>query len=276
MRKIFAEKNEKLGKIVENAQCDKRTYGIIRRQASGILEHLGIRHENAIQWLDSEIWNFRVSEKGLLSYEADLHASLQNFGIYSKLNEKMSERASMWFEKIAPYLLQKPTLDFGGGSGEVAMLMQKHGCRATIADAINWNKTQLPFMQIKDNVVSAKNNSFDQVVVLTVFHHSDDVSKTVSESFRVAKKRLVFIESVTENQLGYSYGAWIDWFYNRVIHFSDDPAKKINVPCNFLPSDGWENLVWKLTGLKAKISESLGIFQWLNPENHHLFAYEKE
>lgn len=272
----FSEKNRMLENIVANAQCDQRTYNAIRRHATGILEHLGVSREGSIQWLDSKILNFRVPEGRLSGYEAKLHISLQNLGIYDKLNERMTERAAAWFNTISPYLLAKSTLDMGGGSGEVAKLMQKFGCNVTIADAINWSKAKLPFLQVKENRVNVKDNSFDQAVVLTVFHHTDDVPALVGETFRLARKRVIFVESVTENQLGYSYGAWIDWFYNRVIHFSDEPAKKINVPCNFLPAVGWENLVWKLTGLRPAVSENLGIFQWLNPENHHLFVYDKK
>ena len=81
---------------------------------------------------------------------------------------------------------------------------------------------------------------------------------------------------MTENLIGYEYGAWIDWFYNHVIHYAPDIDKKINVPCNFMPATGWGQLVWKLTGLRPSVSTNLGIYQYLNPENHHLFVYDKK
>ena len=266
-------KSDVLRRIVENAQCDPEAFGIIRRHATGILVKLGVPFEKADEWLMKEVKDKKVSD--LHAWEGELHSQLSKLGVYNKLSDKMKERAGEWFDKIRPYLLKSKTLDLGGGSGEVAMLMQKHGRHVSIADVLNWSRFDLPFIQVKDNKMTVKDGEFDQVVLLTVFHHTDDPSALVKEAFRVAKKRVIFIESVTENQVGFAYGAWVDWFYNRVVHYSKDPSKKINVPCNFTSATGWEQLVWKLTGLKPKYSVNLGIFQYLNPENHHLFVYEK-
>jgi ubiquinone/menaquinone biosynthesis C-methylase UbiE len=211
----------------------------------------------------------------MAQWEAELKEQLSSLGIYAKLDDRMRERAHEWFNKIEPYLLKTETLDLGGGSGEVAKLMQAHGCDVSIADVLDWRKVDMPFIQVNNNQMEIPDGSFDQVVLLTVYHHTNDIQALIKETFRVAKKRVIFMESVTENLIGYQYGAWIDWFYNHVIHYSSDIDKKINVPCNFLPATGWEQLVWKLTGLKPTASINVGVYQFLNPENHHLFVYDK-
>lgn len=288
-KRFFSHHN--LRDIVQSSQCDRFTYQIIRRHVSGILEHLGMPHNLATAWLNAYVQERQV--KNLGQFEAELHASLaedsglfraeahiglaKNTGIYEFLQERMQERAQLCLDVISPHLKKgESVLDLGGGSGEVANLMQAQGCKVTIADVLNWNKSGLPFVQVKDNHVALPDGSFDTVVVLTVFHHSDDPAALVSEAFRLAKNRVIFIESVTENPQEFAYGAWIDWFYNRVINYSPEPQKKINVPLHFLPSGKWEELVRTLTGLTPKVSQSLGIYQWLNPEHHHLFVYEKQ
>lgn len=260
--------------IIQNAQCEPDIFSFIKRQAVGILTHLGMGDAQADKWITDHIENKKLKAGELTDWEKKLYDNLHTFGLYKNLDQKMTERAKAWFDKINPYLLKTKTLDLGGGSGEVANLMQSFGCDVTIADVINWNRFNLPFAVVRENKVDVKENAFNQVVLLTVFHHTNDVLALIKETFRVAKKRVIFIESVTENLIGYTYGAWIDWFYNRVIHYSSDVSKKINVPCNFLPATGWEQLVWKLTGLKPVVSENIGIYQYLNPENHHLFMYD--
>jgi len=265
---------EQLKIIVQNAQCDPNTFSIIRRHTSGILIHLGMSSDDADRWVLEKIQNKKIND--LTKWESELHNELKSFGIYENLDIRMKERAKEWFVKIQPYLFKTKTLDLGGGSGEVSNLMKNFGCDVSIADVLNWDKFNFPFIQVKNNKIDAKDGEFDQVVLLTVFHHTDDVQALIKEAFRVAGKRVIFMESVTENLVGYAYGAWIDWFYNRVIHFSSEVKNKINVPCNLLPATGWEQLVWKLIGASPIASVNVGIYQYLNPENHHLLVYDKQ
>lgn len=264
---------EQLKNIIQNAQCDLDTFSLIRRHAQGILVHLGMDSESADLWLQKNIKNKKIED--FVKWEEKLHSDLEKQGIYKNLSQRMTDRSHEWFVKIEPHLLKSKTLDLGGGSGEVANLMKDFGCDVTVADALNWLKFNLPYIKVVDNKTDVPNGAFDQVVVLTVFHHTNNVPALLAEAFRVAKKRVIFIESVTENLSGYEYGAWIDWFYNHIIHYSLDVDKKINVPCNFQPATSWEQLVWKLTGLKPNVSINIGIYQFLNPENHHLFVYNK-
>lgn len=73
----------------------------------------------------------------------------------------------------------------------------------------------------------------------------------------------------------YKYGSIIDWLYNHLLQYNSDITQKVNVPLNFKSADEWERLIWKLTGLEPAVSKNLGIFHWLNPEQHHLLVYDK-
>lgn len=276
----YAERMERLRQIVQNAQNDEDAYWMIRRLATGILTHLNVQGPAATNFFDDHVRRgCRIAD--LVSYEQQLRAGLNSLGAFTYLPERMTQRAYAWYRKVIPHL--EPggeLLDLGGGSGEVARILHDNFNReaptdVTIADALDWRKVDLPFLRVENNQIHINDGTFDQVVVLTVFHHTDDVPALVKEAFRVAKKRVVFIESVTEDLLMYQYGSWIDWFYNHVIHFNPDITKKINVPCHFMPAVAWEQLVWRLTGLTPTVSKNLGIYQDLNPENHHLYRYDK-
>ena len=283
----LAEKTEQLRRIVQNAHSDPIANAMIRRLVVGILAFLGVSPKDIDSfiavWLEPAIDFGDITEQ-----ERSMREALEKRGAFSHLGEAMRLRAEAWYRQLGEYVEPGTLLDLGGGSGELAWMMYNHiNCiqpnsgTVTIADALDWRKEKIngiPFLSVKENKIAADDKSFDTVMAVTVFHHSDDPASLVQEAFRVAKKRVVFIESVTEDLLMYQYGSWIDWFYNRVIHFNPDPAKKINVPCHFMPSTGWEQLVWHLTGLKPTQpqTQNLGIFQFLNPENHYRFVYDKK
>jgi hypothetical protein len=274
-----AERMERLRQIVQNAQCDEEAYWMIRRLATGILTHLGIEESQAAKFLDDNIRNHVIP--GLAGYEQFLHTELNYLGVFKKLPERMTERAYAWYRKLIGHL--EPggeILDLGGGSGELAQIVRENfnhqePTEVTIADALDWRKVDMPFLRVEDNKIHVKDGAFVSAMAITSYHHSDNPEALVYETFRVAKKRVVFIESVTQNLLLYMVGCWIDWFYNHIIHFSPDIAKKINVPCRFMPATAWEQLIWRLTGLKPTSSDDLGFYQILNPENHWRFVYDK-
>ena len=69
---------------------------------------------------------------------------------------------------------------------------------------------------------------------------------------------------------------FFDHFYNRVIHFSSDPAQKVNVPFNFNTPERWKQ-IFERTGLRQEQVVYLGIDQPAVPEYHtlHVLAVKK-
>ena len=272
---------QSLGEIVENAQRDPEANPMIRRLVVGILTSLGLSHLEASTLVDRFCEPTPASSGGLAAREQSIHKLLESRGALKLLPQAMSSRAQVLYNKLGPYIEEgNSILDLGGGSGEVAFFMfngvtHPYPSRVTIADTLDWRNVDLPFLAVENNTIAAPDRSFDQVMVSTVFHHSEDPEKLVNEAFRVAKKRVAFIESVTQDLLLYKVGCWIDWFYNRCLHFNSNLDQKIDVPCRFMSSTCWEQLVWRLTGLEPSVSKDLGYFQHLNPEHHWLFVYDK-
>lgn len=264
---------QQLKNVIQSIQCDPNIFGMVRRQVSGILIHLGMSPDHADKWLLERIKNQKIGD--LAKWEKELHDELGSFGVYKNLDDLLKEDDKEWFVRIQPYLLKTETLNFGGGGAEVSTFIQNFGCNVTTADVLNENKPGFPFVEVNNSKINVSDKKFDQVVLLDVFHHTDDARVLIQEVLRVTKKRLIFVESVAENLAGYSYAVWVDWFYSHVIHYRFDENKKITLSGTFLASAEWERLIWRLTGLVPVASVNLGIYQYLNPQNHYLFVYDR-
>lgn len=162
-------------------------------------------------------------------------------------------------------------LDLGCGDGKVGeLLCASRGCKMTLMDIVDYNKTDLHFVKYNGRNIHFPDNCFDQVLLLTVLHHSDDPIRVMSEALRVANKSVIIIESVYFNELHKSLNKFFDWFYNRVLN-----NPRINVPFNFLTPDSWVGLFEKLGG-KVTHMEHLGIDEPLVPEWHVLYVVKKQ
>jgi hypothetical protein len=273
----YEARMERLRLILNNVYRIYDAVPMIIRQATGIFAKLGINREDA-EYLAGQI----ICDEGITDlavYEQDIHERIFELCPPDGLENAMQERTQAWFDVLEDHLIEEvSTLDLGGGSGELAEWIQKIcRCSVTIADELDWRKCpDIPYVSVTDNHVDAPDGAYEQVVAVTAFHHTDNPPALVAEAFRLARQRVIFIESVTENLMMYAYASSIDHIYNRLLYHNLDITKKINVPCNFLPATGWEQLVWKLTGLKPTVSQNLGIFQDLNPEQHHLLVYNKK
>jgi len=267
---------ETLSRLVRTAANHSDVAQNIRRHATGILTHLGMSWSDAADFIDLAI-RMTATSTWLLATESALSEGLPL--IVDQMRERrMTERGALTFARFADLPKPGSVLDLGGGSGEIGAMMQMNGNEVTIADIRDWrgpNAQNLPFLAIANNTIPLDSNSIDAVVVLMALHHSNNPLRMLAEAFRVARHDVIVIESVTNTLEEYLYGCWIDWFYNRVLHYVEDAELRIPVPCNFLPATGWEQLAWKLTGLTPHVSKDLGIFQDLNPEHHWLFQWKK-
>lgn len=256
---------------------------MIRRHAIGILTALGLGHEQA----EDIIWHHGMNRargglpdaESLYDLERSLNhrisAAIPEFKV--QLDAAMTKRAEVVARWISPFIERGTSvLDFGGGSGHIARHLRVHNENSvTIADVIDWRATDdVSYVPVVDERTNELDKSHEYVALLTAGHHSQKPERVICEVFRLARRRVIIIESVTNTLLEFIYGCWIDWFYNRVIHFNDDPTKKISVPCKFFPASGWEQLIWDLTDLRPKEVIPLGIHQDLNPENHCVFIYD--
>ena len=147
------------------------------------------------------------------------------------------------------------------------------------------DETGLPFSELNQKgTLPYPDNHFDNVLVLTVAHHSDDPQKVLAEAHRVAKPggRVIVIESVFDvedyldipREQQFKVNMFFDHFYNRVIHYSEDPDQKVNVPFNFNTPTGWAD-EYERIGLKRVDFMPLAVDQEAVPEFHFLDVMEK-
>jgi len=183
----------------------------------------------------------------------------------------LRNRSKKIFEQTSPFVgRERMLLDLGCGDGKVGELFaQNHGCRVTLMDVMNYNKTNLPFHKYNGRETRFIDDQFEHVLLVTVLHHSDDPIAVMSEALRVASKSVVVIESVYFNEVHRAFNSFFDWFYNRVLN---DP--NVNVPLNFLPPKAWVSLFGELGGRTTHM-EHFGIDMPVVPEWHTLYVVEK-
>ena len=66
---------------------------------------------------------------------------------------------------------------------------------------------------------------------------------------------------------------FFDHFYNRIVHYSNDPKQKVNVPFNFRSPEQWREIFDNM-GLEKVYREYIGIDHPIVPEYHLLDVLE--
>lgn len=235
-------------------------------------------------------------------YERKTHELLLSAGITTRVPKALSGRATIIYEQIKDYLAAGSVLDLGCGDAEVGRRLSRDGREVSIADVYehhNVADSGLAFnLLAQDGTLPYEDNAFDNVIVLTVGHHSDDPKKLFQEAYRVCKQggRVIVIESVfgvdgrelNDRELSAMETAftvlsperqrlvnvYFDHFYNRILHYSDDPEKKVNVPYNFNTPEGWRE-IFESIGFNQFTVKHLGKDQEIVPEYHTLHVLKK-
>lgn len=239
----------------------------------------------------------------LFDYERDAYALLeQNHLVPQFLRratlEILAARAGTVYGQVRHWLDEGSVLDLGCGDGEVGRLLVQEGRQVVLADICthpNARRNGLEFRLFQQGEpVPAQDNEFDNTLLLTVLHHSDDPLKTLQEAYRVTRGsgRVVVIESVygikpqglprEQENPEKSYldldqvrqkmaNCFFDHWYNRVIHYADNPAEKVNVPYNFRTPRGWKK-IFESAGFRQGGIVYLGIDLPIVPEYHTLHA----
>lgn len=188
--------DERLEGIIKFVMNDQTGFAAFSRLATGALACLGVPYDQAtisIQQLACTV----NSVSGLYKIEHQAHKQMKDLGIYNALEREMEKRALKILEIIKPYLLPgESVLDLGCGSGEIATLLQKDGFMVSCADAIDWriSAQNLDFYPVVKNIICNPNTTkpinkkFEQAVVLTVWHHTNNVDALVKRYFAWQKE----------------------------------------------------------------------------------------
>ncbi len=225
-------------------------------------------------------------------YERNGRQLLEGIGVIDRIPPVLSERAILVYQQIKSFIYGKSVLDLGCGDGNVGKIFAtKKNLEVALADVYehtNVIQTGLPFYRIAVDGTIPTGKQYDNTLVLTVLHHADDPIKTLQEAKRVTKEdgRIIVIESVYGIADNSSFGKlseeeqrlaniFFDHFYNRVVHYNDDPPKKVNVPYNFNTPKDWKQ-IFEAQGLEQIAYQALGIDQPIVPEYHTLHVLQKK
>lgn len=238
-------------------------------------------------------------------YETRAHDTLRRVQVLpTGTPESLRERANRIYRQITREVQGHSVLDLGCGDGRVGeWLAQNDGLEVVLADVYKHShvdETGLRFVQIREDGIVPDARQYDATLLLTVLHHSNDPLKTLDEAKKRTRRggKIMVIESVygidesvqEPNRDAYTQeithrfkalsseeqrlaNMFFDHLYNRVIHFSPDPAKKVNVPFNFNTPDGWKE-IFEHAGLRQEKLVFLGFDHPVVPEYHTLHVLE--
>jgi SAM-dependent methyltransferase len=260
-----------------------------------VFRYLGISDEKSDADM-VECLHFACTYGDVTRYEKSAHAVLARKGIAKAIPEKLTERACLMHGQIKPHLFAGSVLDLGCGDARLAKLLAQDGFTLQLADIYqnsNVANVSLPFKLLKQGeTIPFEDNQFDNTLLITVLHHSNNPMQVLHDAHRVtrANGRVIVIESVygvngqelspdqrmqVQQYLALTpeqqrrVNIFFDHFFNRVIHYTDDPTQKVNVPYNFNTPEMWKQL-FEQTGLKQERIVHLGVDQPAVPEYHTL------
>lgn len=296
VKNAFNEPVPSIASLLESKEARE----IVQTTLARVLTHLGLSETETKETVDFVIREGRRCSKNS-DYELNVHNHLREQGVVSLIPGKLHDRSSLIFNQIRDYISAGASVvDIGCGDAGVAEAVSNSGNKVNLCDVYEHpriSSTGLPFSLFpQGNSLPFETNSFDVALVLTVFHHSDDPIALLAECARVLNPngRLIIIESVygvnpsespdinpetayfasLDSEAQRISNIFFDHFYNRVVHYSDDPTKKVNVPFNFNTPSDW-NALFRREGFREAGTVHLGIDQPIVPEYHTLHIFDK-
>jgi len=274
--------------LPQQVLCNKRLYKHIIGFFSNILPLIGLSEEETSRFIANALKSADI-ETGLDKFEQMLKASLDGKINSRAMAEATKRRAEIVNEEIKDFVSGHSLLDVGCGNGLISKLLKGRFDENQIhlLDVVNYvdPTVKLQFSLYQEGASFPINQLYDTVLVLTVLHHANDPVRLLNLAWEAAKSRLIVIESVIgvhqvpptaryeltdasdEDQI--AYAAFIDWFYNRILH------DNIPVPYNFTSPERWES-VFRQSKMKLIHKAILGQDIEIGPELHVLFVLERQ
>ncbi|MBI3032179.1 methyltransferase domain-containing protein [Candidatus Woesearchaeota archaeon] len=279
----FGKEIKEIKDIVDDPIC--RAY--IGRTLGTIFSSIGINESRSIKLIGKI---FAYAEQNQFLYEYKARGALEKAAVTERLPSALEGRSQLIYDQVKPYVVGSTVLDLGCGDGKVGELLADDGLEVTLADIYQHHHVPiigLPFRLVRREVKLSLGQQYDTTLLLTVLHHSDDPLQTLNTAVQATRQngRIIVIESVynIEDQTDFgrltpdqqfAVNIFFDHFYNRIIHYNDNPYKKVNVPFNFNSPDQWKR-IFESKGLRQDKVIYLGIDQALVPEYHTLHVLQK-
>lgn len=259
---------------------------------------------NLSEELVSETINYCIDSvkncSDLLEYERSTRRFLEQKGVLGNYEEFRKNRSATRAGMVKEYIIGKTVLDLGCGSGKIGSAMSNAGYEVTLADVYKntaLTHIDLPFHAIIDGQpLPFSDSSFDNILMLSMLHHTQNPSQLIDETKRILKKdgRLHLIETVygipPETATGI-YGTddssfkllsaeqqrrvtmFFDYFANHVLDaHTEDPDKYVPVPFNFTTPEGIEKM-FSEKSFELISQKNLGVYPFSYVYHVH-YVYE--
>ncbi len=156
----------------------------------------------------------------------------------------LKQKNSFWkVQLIASYLADgERILDFGCGDllFSHALLAKLPSVKITGVDIVEPARPRnIRFVLYDGKVLPFKDNSFDTVIAVYAFHHCKNVEESLKECLRVAKHRVLIIESIPRAVVEKHIMKFLDWVLNA---WKPQP---IPLSYQFVTKKGWNRLFQK-------------------------------
>lgn len=237
-----------LGELFDN-------FGIEAGQAGGIIEEV-----------------FRICQAPKTSEtdtkESQLRALLEDIDLPARIAESLKDRPTEIHARILPYTVGTTSLlHVRCGDGRVAEAFAQDGNieQIQLIDVLDRSRSPLPFMKYDGIKIPLPDKSFDLALLDCALNCSRDPAAAIREVIRVARKRIVVIESICLNETQRQFNMFFDWFFNVVLDESSLPAR------NFKKPDEWK-WFFRDAGLSIRASVDMGMACDAVPEYYWMYV----
>lgn len=187
----------------------------------------------------------------------------------------LNKNASWKIQVLLPYFKKKEkVLDFGCGDLTLSRNLKERNVNLDITgvDVIDLKEKQKKILYIKysGGKLPFRENSFDTVFSVYVFHHCKDASACFLECVRVAKKRVIFIEAIATNSFVIPFMIFIDWLLNIW------KPEAVPLTYQFYSLNKWKDIFKENNLIIRRIKEINTLFSFLSIGKAYLFEVYKK
>jgi alpha-1,6-mannosyltransferase len=165
--------------------------------------------------------------------------AIQRFRAWRKLG---------FIRRYLPRLMRPlDVLDLGAGEGYVGRTVQHRlNARVTLADVIGMNRTRLPHLLYDGRHLPFSDAAFDVVILYFVLHHTEMPDVVLREALRVARLRVVIVESVYEGKWDHKLLTVLDRWANRMRSGGRMTTQEEHL--HFRTCEAWRAMIGRLRG----------------------------